>query len=129
LNLAAARTRADFFFDLFCAGNHGIALSYASTLRGCSATIVLPWNSPTSKQDLIQEYGGKLVFCDPTVDAREATCAQVQAETGSTFIPSSNSIEVVSGQGTVALEFLEQVGGVFFKIILRVTRHKRSFCI
>ncbi|KAH7621489.1 putative Serine racemase [Nannochloris sp. 'desiccata'] len=91
-----------------CSGNHGIALSYASSLRGCSATVVLPWNSPKSKQNLIHEYGGKLVYCEPTVCAREAVCAQVQAQTGSTFVPSSNSMQVVAGQGTVALEFLEQ---------------------
>jgi serine racemase len=53
---------------------------------------------------------GKVTKCEPTIDAREAMCAEVQRETGATLIPPYNHPDVIAGQGTIALEFLEQVG-------------------
>lgn len=69
---------------------------------------------------------GELYFCEPTVDAREAMCAQVQAATGAVLVPPYNHGPVIAGQGTIGLEFLEQVGawvqGAVTLYLLRVSR-------
>ncbi len=69
---------------------------------------------------------GQLYFCEPTVDAREAMCAQVQAATGAVLVPPYNHGPVIAGQGTIGLEFLEQVGawaqGVVARCLGRASR-------
>lgn len=90
-------------------GNHGAAVAYAARLCGLPATVVVPRGTPAVKQDAIAHYGGRVVICDPTIDAREASSAQVQAETGAAFIPPYNHPAVISGQGTCCLELLAQV--------------------
>jgi threonine dehydratase len=62
---------------------------------------------------------GQLVFCDPTLASRHATCAEVQQRTGATFIPPYDYGPVMAGQGTIALEFLQQVGGCVVVFLLR----------
>ena len=54
-------------------------------------------------------HPGQLYFCEPTIDAREAECARLQTETGAAFVHPYNDPKVMAGQGTIALEFLEQV--------------------
>ena len=49
-------------------------------------------------------------MCAPTIDAREAACREVQARTGAAFVPPYNHPAVIAGQGTIALELLEQAG-------------------
>lgn len=49
-----------------------------------------------------------LCRCEPTMEAREATCAAVQQQTGATFVPPFNSVLTIAGQGTIGLEFLQQ---------------------
>ncbi|KAG2501904.1 hypothetical protein HYH03_000402 [Edaphochlamys debaryana] len=90
-------------------GNHAAALALAAKLRGIPAHIVVPRTTPQCKVDAIMGYGGKLHFCEPTMEAREEACARVQAETGAVFIPPYNYGPVIAGQGTIALEFLAQV--------------------
>lgn len=90
-------------------GNHAQALALAARLRGIPAHIVVPRTTPQCKVDAIRGYGGELYFCEPTVDAREAMCAQVQAATGAVLVPPYNHGPVIAGQGTIGLEFLEQV--------------------
>lgn len=90
-------------------GNHAAAVALAATLRGIPAHIVVPSNTPQCKVDAVRSYGGNVIFCEPTMDAREATCAAKQAETGASFVPPYNHGDVMSGQGTIALEFLQQV--------------------
>ncbi|TMG90427.1 MAG: pyridoxal-phosphate dependent enzyme [Betaproteobacteria bacterium] len=79
-------------------GNHGAALAWAARLRGIPAWIVMPSNAAQVKLDAVKE---------PTVAAREATCAAVEAETGATLIHPYNDWRVIAGQGTAALELLE----------------------
>jgi threonine dehydratase/serine racemase len=93
-------------------GNHAQALALAAKLRGIPAHIVMPNNAPAVKRRAVEEYGGRIVECEPTQTARETTAAAVQAETGATLIPPYNHPEVIAGQGTVALELLEQVPGL-----------------
>ncbi|MGC9469944.1 MAG: pyridoxal-phosphate dependent enzyme [Bacteroidales bacterium] len=90
-------------------GNHAAALALAASLRGIPAYIVMPENSPVIKKKAVAGYGANITFCEPTLSARESTLEEVVAQTGARFIHPYNNFEVVCGQGTVALEFLEQV--------------------
>lgn len=90
-------------------GNHGQALALAAKLRGIPAHIVMPTNTSAAKINAVREYGARVIFCEPTLQSREATVEQVTKETGGIYIPPYNHRDVIAGQGTVALEFLEQV--------------------
>src|SRR6516162_842370 len=93
-------------------GNHAQALALAAKLRGIPAHIVMPRTASPVKRRAVEEYGGHVVECEPTLAARETTAAAVQAETGATMIPPYNHPDVIAGQGTAALELLEQVSGL-----------------
>jgi threonine dehydratase len=93
-------------------GNHAAALSLAARLRGITAHIVMPRNAPEVKKTAVAGYGGRIVFCEPTLAAREAMLASVVQETGATFIPPYNDPQVIAGQGTAALELCEDVTGL-----------------
>src|SRR5574339_760765 len=67
-------------------GNHAQALALAARLRGIPSYIVMPNNAPTVKKDAVAGYGGKITFCEPTLEAREATLAQIVEETGSAVV-------------------------------------------
>jgi threonine dehydratase len=90
-------------------GNHAAALARAAKLRRIPAHIVMPSNSTKVKVRAVEGYGGRIVFCEPTQAAREATCARVIDETGATLIHSFENEYVMAGQGTVAVELLEDV--------------------
>ena len=89
-------------------GNHGTALSLAAKIRGINATVVLPKNSLPYKRKLIENLGAKIVECEARIESREKTLLEVQDSTGATVIHPYNDYKIMSGQGTVALEFLEQ---------------------
>src|SRR5213082_3688717 len=90
-------------------GNHGSALSRAAKLRGIPAHIVMPSNSAKVKVGAVESYGARIVFCEPTQEAREVACADVIAKTGATLIHSFENEDVMAGQGTAAIELLEEV--------------------
>jgi threonine dehydratase len=90
-------------------GNHAAALARAAALRGIPAYIVMPNNSPLAKQAAVRRYGGEIVLCEPTLAARESTAAEVMDRTGAAFIHPYNDLRVMAGQGTTAIEFLEDV--------------------
>jgi threonine dehydratase/serine racemase len=90
-------------------GNHAQALALAARLRRIPAHIVMPRNASAVKRRAVEEYGGRVILCEPTLAAREETAAAVQKETGATLIPPYDHPDVIAGQGTVALELLEQV--------------------
>lgn len=89
-------------------GNHAAAVSRAARLRGIPAYIVMPNNVPKAKRAAVERLGGKIVFCEPTIPAREAGAAKVIAETGATLIHPFDNLQVMAGQGTATLELLEQ---------------------
>jgi threonine dehydratase len=88
-------------------GNHGAALAWAARSHGIPAWIVMPSNAAQVKQASVKGYGGTIRFSEPTVASREAACAAVQSETGATLIHPYNDWRVIAGQGTAALELLE----------------------
>ena len=90
-------------------GNHAQALALAATLRGITAHIVMPISAPAVKRQAVEGYGGRVVECEHSLIAREQTAADVQAETGATLIHAFDNPDVIAGQGTVALELLEQI--------------------
>lgn len=89
-------------------GNHAQALSYAAGRLGIEATVVMPSDAPRSKQNAVAGYGGRIVPCEPLNRARVETLERVIAETGAEFIHPYNDSRVIAGQGTCALELLEQ---------------------
>ena len=90
-------------------GNHGAALARAANLRGVHAHIVMPSNSARVKVRAVESYGAHVIFCEPMDAAREQTCANVMAKTGATLIHSFENENVIAGQGTAAIELLEDV--------------------
>jgi threonine dehydratase len=89
-------------------GNHGAALALAAQIRGIPATVVVPAGAAAPKVEAIRRYGARIVECAPTLADREATAAQVQAETGAELVHPYNDWRVIAGQGTAALELLEE---------------------
>ncbi len=93
-------------------GNHGGALALAARTRGIPSHVVVPEGAVAAKLAAIAAYGATLHRCAPTIAAREAMAAQVQADTGATFVHPYTDPRVIAGQGTVALELLNAVGGL-----------------
>src|SRR6266446_2004986 len=89
-------------------GNHAAALSRAAKLRGIPAHIVMPSTSAKVKIRAVESYGAQIIFCEPNDTAREQACDEVIARTGATLIHSFENENVIAGQGTATLEFLEQ---------------------
>ena len=90
-------------------GNHGAALAWAASVRGVSAYIVVPNNAKKVKKDAISAYGAEIIECEPTLQARESTLQQVVKETGAEFVPPYDDERIIAGQGTTALEMLDQL--------------------
>jgi len=91
-------------------GNHAAALSLAARNRGIPAFIVMPKDAPEIKKEQVKKYGGQITYCEPTLQAREDTLAEVIKQTGSTFIPPYNHLDIIYGQATTALELIEEAG-------------------
>lgn len=89
-------------------GNHAQAIALAANMRGIRAIIVMPENAPKVKVNAVKGYGAEIRFCEPTLEAREATAKQVIEESGAVFIHPYNDRRIIAGQGTAALEFFQQ---------------------
>src|SRR5215471_18898226 len=90
-------------------GNHGAAVARAAKLRGVAAHIVMPSNSAKVKIRAVEGYGAQVVFCEPKEESREIKCAEVINQTDATLIHSFENEYVITGQGTAAMELLEDV--------------------
>lgn len=90
-------------------GNHAGALARAASIRGIPAYIVMPQNAPAVKIAAVKNYGGQITFCEPTQADREATAERLQQETGAAMINPYNDVRIIAGQGTAAVELLEEV--------------------
>lgn len=91
-------------------GNHAQALALAARRRGIQAHIVMPRDSAAVKLAAVEEYGARIVLCEPTLAARESTAQAVVQETGATLVHPYDDPAVIAGQGTAALELLAQAG-------------------
>ncbi len=91
-------------------GNHGAALACAARSRGIPATVVMPENASSVKQNAVRGYGATLRFCKPTLEERERVANDVLRETGGVLVHPFNDERIICGQATAALELLEEVG-------------------
>jgi threonine dehydratase len=90
-------------------GNHAAALSRAAARRGIPAYIVMPSTARPQKVQAVRLFGGQITFCEPTLADRERTAARVMAETGATLVHPYDDDRIIAGQGTAALELLEDM--------------------
>lgn len=90
-------------------GNHAQAIALAAKLRGIPAHVIMPSNTARVKRVAVEGYGATVIECRPTLEDRERTAAEVVARIGGTLIPPYDHPLVIAGQGTIALELLEQV--------------------
>ncbi|WP_299549388.1 pyridoxal-phosphate dependent enzyme [Seonamhaeicola sp.] len=88
-------------------GNFAQALALAAKSVGVKAYIAMPENAPQVKKDAVLGYGGIIRECDSNTVAREAAADKIRQETGATFVHPSNDHDVIHGQGTAAIELLE----------------------
>lgn len=89
-------------------GNHAQALALAAKIRGIPAFVVMPENSKKVKIEAVRGYGSEIIFCKPTLSSREETLEKVVQETNAIFIHPYNNPQVIAGQGTAALELINQ---------------------
>jgi threonine dehydratase len=88
-------------------GNHGQAVAYAAAARGIPAWVVMPETANPVKVEAVRGYGAQVVFCEHS--ERESTANRVRASTGATLVHPFDDAAVIAGQGTAALELLDQV--------------------
>jgi threonine dehydratase len=91
-------------------GNHGAALALAAARRGIPAWVVVPTDASVFKRNAIARYGATVVDCAPGLANREARLAELVAQSGATVVHPYDDAAVIAGQGTAALELLEQAG-------------------
>jgi len=90
-------------------GNHAQALALAARVRGIPAYIVMPRTAAAVKQAAVRDYGGQVVLCEPNLADRERVSNEIVQQVGGTLIPPFDHPDVIAGQGTAALELLQDV--------------------
>ncbi|MCS7061359.1 MAG: pyridoxal-phosphate dependent enzyme [Anaerolineae bacterium] len=105
--LSLSQTEASRGVATHSSGNHAAALAQAARWRNIPAYVVMPNTAPQVKQAAVAGYGAQITFCEPTLAAREAGLREVIACTGATEIHPYDDYRVIAGQGTAALELLE----------------------
>ena len=91
------------------AGNHAQAVAFAAKKRGIPAYIVMPNNVTKVKLEAVKGYGANVILCEPTIESRNTTLSNVQEETKSHLVHPFNDPDVIAGQGTAALEMIEEI--------------------
>ena len=91
-------------------GNHAQALAFSAMKRGIASYIVMPNNVPDVKLDAVKGYGANITLCEPTLEARETTLDEITKKTGAQVVHPFNNPNVIAGQGTAALEMIEDLG-------------------
>ena len=97
-------------------GNHAAALAMAARLRNGKAYIVMPETAPEVKKRAVENYGAKITFCKPTLEARETTCDQIIGRTGAEFVHPYDNWKIIEGQATCAKEIFEDVPNLDYLI-------------
>lgn len=95
-------------------GNHAAALARAAKVAGIPAYIVMPSTAPDIKKAAVKGYGGVIIECKPNQAAREETLAKVVKDTGAIFVPPYDHMDVIEGQATCGLEFINEISGLNF---------------
>jgi threonine dehydratase len=103
----------------FSTGNHAQAVALAAKLQGIRATIVMPSNVPVHKLEATKRYGAEVILSEPSADAAKKRALSLADEKGYVMISPYDHRDVITGQGTIGLELVEQVrefGSVFVPI-------------
>ncbi len=90
-------------------GNHAQALARAAKLRGIPSYIVMPSNAPQVKVDAVMEYGGEIVFCEPSLQARETTLKKIQEQSGAFEVHPYDNYDIIAAQATAVKELIEDM--------------------
>jgi threonine dehydratase len=90
-------------------GNHAAAVAWAAGIRGIAATVVMPRTASRFKMASVERYGGRIVLCEPTHRSREEIARRIIEETGAAMIHAYNDPRIIAGQGTAALELMDEV--------------------
>lgn len=96
----------------FSSGNHAQAIAYAAQLQGVPATIVMPSDAPAIKMAATKGYGAAIVLYDRYTEDRQAISERIAADTGASLVPPFDHPDVIAGQGTAALELIEETGAL-----------------
>ena len=96
----------------FSSGNHAQAVALSARLLGIPATILMPNDAPQMKIDATREYGAQVQLFDRYTEDREAISRKLADERSMTLIPPFDHPHVMAGQGTAALELVDEVGGL-----------------
>ena len=94
----------------FSSGNHAQAIALAARELGMPATIIMPADAPAAKMAATKGYGGNVVTYDRYSEDREAIGRDLASKHGFTIIPPYDHADVIAGQGTAALELIDEVG-------------------
>ena len=101
----------------YSSGNHAQAVAIAARLLGTNATILMPEDAPPAKLDATRGYGAEIVMYDRWTDSREEIGERIAAERGTALVKPYDDPLVMAGQGTTALELLEEVAGLELLIV------------
>jgi len=93
-------------------GNHGQALAYAASLLGVNCVVVMPEDASLAKREACAAYGGTVLLCGMTAEARLAKAAELVANAGYTLVHPFDDPHIIAGQGTISLEVLEDLPDV-----------------
>jgi threonine dehydratase len=96
----------------YSSGNHGQGVAYAARALGVKAVIVMPANAPAIKRDATAALGAEIVFVGPGSAERQLKAEELAAQHGYVIVPPYNDEQIVSGQGTIGLEILEDLPDV-----------------
>jgi threonine dehydratase len=106
--LSGAERRAGVL--TFSSGNHAQAVALTGRILGVRTAVVMPDNAPAAKVEATRGYGAEVILYDPATGSREELAARLREERGMTLVPPYDHADVVAGQGTAALELLEEAG-------------------
>ena len=95
-------------------GNHAQAVALAAKQNGIKAFIVMPSNAPKVKVEGVKSYDGEIVFCEPTLEARESIMNEIREREGAIFIPPFDHEDIILGQATAARELFEEIKNLDF---------------
>ena len=101
----------------YSSGNHAQAVALAGHELSVPTTIIMPSDAPQVKIDATRGYGGDVILYDRETHSREDLAAQIASERGLTLVPPFDHPHIIAGQGTAALELIEDVGSLDYLIV------------